>query len=73
MDGDWSRKLQELLTGWMALRAEWWVVSSDLERFGIGCSEGGAGAGGVNGAPWGIFLPVARVVLGFLYLPPDYL
>lgn len=26
MDGDWSRKLQELLTGWMALRAGWWVL-----------------------------------------------
>lgn len=73
MDGDWSRKLQEQLTGWMVLRGGWWVVTSDLEGFGIGCSEGGAGAGRVNGSSWGILLPVARVVLEFLYLPPGVL
>lgn len=40
-----------------------------LEGFGIGCSEGGAG--GANGSSWGILLPVARVLLEFLCLPPD--
>lgn len=29
-------------------QGRWWVVSSDLEGFGVGYSEGGAGAGGVN-------------------------
>lgn len=24
--GDWSRKLQEQVTGWMVLRRGWWVV-----------------------------------------------
>lgn len=28
------------VNSWMALRGGWWVVSSDLERFGIGFSEG---------------------------------
>lgn len=31
MGGDWSRKLQEQVTGWMVLRGGWWVVSSGLE------------------------------------------
>lgn len=41
------------------------VAGYALEGVGIGCSEGGAGAGGVIGSLWGIFLPGARVVMEF--------
>lgn len=38
----------------------WWLGSSDLERMGIRCSEGGARAGGVNGSSRGVSLLGAR-------------